>query len=72
MGAFAVIGVSGIRRFVDDTLPSGAASVTYEIVAIRSTTRGIAGRFTVNFGVSGVERAWENAASTLAPAQRAA
>jgi len=52
-GAFDVIGASGIRRFVDDTLPSGAASVTYEIVAMRSTRRGSPGRFTVNFGVGG-------------------
>jgi hypothetical protein len=56
-GAFTFIGVSGIRRFVDETLPSGAASVIYEIVAIRSTTRGVAGRFIVNFGVGGGEGA---------------
>jgi hypothetical protein len=52
-GAFEVIGMSGLRRFVDQTLPAGAASVTYQVVAIRSTTVGAAGQFTVNFGVGG-------------------
>lgn len=51
-GAFDFLGVSGLRHFVDETLPAGAASVTYQIVAIRSTTLGLPGQFSINFGVS--------------------
>lgn len=66
-GAFTFIGVSGIRRFVDETLPSGAASVTYEIVAIRSTTRGNPGRFIVNFGVGGAGEMTASTAEMVSP-----
>jgi hypothetical protein len=52
-GAFEVIGMSGVKRFDDTSVPAGAASVEYEIVALRSTARGEAARFVVNFGVSG-------------------
>jgi hypothetical protein len=51
-GTFEFIGVSGLRRFVDNTLPAGAASVTYQIVAIRSTTLGLPGQFIINLGVN--------------------
>lgn len=52
-GEFAAIGVSGARSFVDATVPAGVASVTYQIVAVRSTAVGVAAQFIVNFGVSG-------------------
>jgi hypothetical protein len=52
-GDFVAIGVSGTRSFVDATLPAGVASVTYQIVAVRSTALGTAAQFLVNFGVSG-------------------
>lgn len=51
--AFVTLGVSGYKRFTDSTVPSGVASVTYKIIAIRSTAYGDEGLFTVNFGVSG-------------------
>mgnify|MGYP001796569027 CR=1 FL=1 len=38
------------RRFVDDTIPAGTASVTYRIVAFRTTGRGNPAVFLVSFG----------------------
>jgi hypothetical protein len=52
-GAFAPVGASGKKEFVDATVPAGVASVTYRIQAIRSTQAGTANEFTVNFGVGG-------------------
>ena len=52
-GAFAPVGASGIKKFVDATVPAGVPSVTYRIQAIRSTQAGVANDFTVNFGVGG-------------------
>jgi len=49
-GAFVSVGGSGARTFVDAGVPSGVASVTYQIVAVRSTAIGVAAQFTVNFG----------------------
>jgi hypothetical protein len=49
-----VLGASGARRFVDPTLPAGAAGlstgVTYQITALRSTVAGNPAEFTVKFG----------------------
>jgi hypothetical protein len=56
-GPFVAAGVVGKRTFVDTTLPAGTASVTYEVVAVRSTATGVAARFVVNFGVSNGEAA---------------
>ena len=52
-GAFAPVGATGLKSFVDPTVPAGAASVTYQVVAVRSTATGPAAQFTVNFGVGG-------------------
>ena len=52
-GAFASIGGSGVKSFVDPTVPAGTAAVTYQIRAVRSTSSGVAAQFTVNFGVGG-------------------
>lgn len=52
-GGFACVGASGVRSFTDDTLPSGSAPVTYQVTAVRSTSRGNPAQFTVNFGVGG-------------------
>ena len=41
------------RSFVDATVPAGTPSVTYQVVAVRSTAIGVAAQFTVNFGVGG-------------------
>jgi len=48
-------GASGIKEFLDETLPSTWASsgVNYQITAVRSTSRGVPSIFNVRFGVSG-------------------
>lgn len=50
-GAFTSIGGSGTRSFIDSSVPAGVASVTYQIIAVRSTAMGTAAQFIVNFGV---------------------
>lgn len=52
-GPFAFVGSSGLRSFVDDTLQSGSASVTYRITAVRSTQKGHPAQVLVSFGVGG-------------------
>jgi hypothetical protein len=52
-GEFVYLGGSGSRTFLDDTLPAGSASVTYQIQGVRSTANGPWSQFNVNFGVSG-------------------
>ena len=52
-GEFAHLGVTGKRRFLDQTLPSGAAQVVYRIRGTRSTAVGDDAEFPVNFGTSG-------------------
>ena len=52
-GDFVYLGGSGSKTLVDDTLPAGSASVTYQIQGVRSTTTGPWSQFNVNFGVSG-------------------
>jgi len=47
------VGASGVKTFTDETLPSGSAPVTYQITAVRSTSRGNPAQFTVNFGIGG-------------------
>lgn len=53
-GAMQFVGASGVKSFVDDALPGGAATpVTYQITAVRSTARGNPAQFSVNFGIGG-------------------
>lgn len=52
-GAFELLGTVGVRTFTDQTLPSGAANVVYQITGVRSTTRGLPAQFNVNFGIGG-------------------
>ncbi|HYE20378.1 MAG TPA: hypothetical protein VEA69_18165 [Tepidisphaeraceae bacterium] len=52
-GEFTQVGISGMRKWVDTTLPAGSGPVTYRIQAFRSTAIGPAAEFLVNFGVSG-------------------
>ncbi len=52
-GKFVYLKQAGKRRFIDRTLPAGAARVIYEITASRPTGQGEAARFNVNLGVSG-------------------
>jgi hypothetical protein len=49
-GAFAALTSVGGRTFTDPTIPAGSTSVTYRITAVRSTSAGTAGQFSVNFG----------------------
>ena len=53
-GAFTFIGTTGVKSFTDETLPAGSGSqVTYQVTAVRSTSRGNPAQFTVNFGTGG-------------------
>ncbi len=52
-GNFSVVGVIGTRSFTDTSLPAGSTGVMYQITAVRSTVRGVANIFVVNFGVGG-------------------
>lgn len=51
-GPLTFIGATGNKKFIDQTLPTGSSSITYRIVAVRSTAQGPEALFTVNFGVS--------------------
>lgn len=54
-GPFSYVGASGVRTFLDETLPSNSSPVTYQVTAVRSTVRGNPALFTVNFGIGGGE-----------------
>ncbi len=49
-GPFEYLGVVGTRKFNDDTLPSGNATVFYQVTGVRSTQRGPSAVFMVRFG----------------------
>jgi len=51
-GPFVQLGLSGKKRFVDDTIPAGTSQIVYQIQAIRSTRVGPAAQFNVNFGTT--------------------
>jgi hypothetical protein len=63
---FAYVGTTGSKTFIDDTLPAGSSNITYQITAVRSTARGHAARFSVNFGVVGVGRMTASATTNAA------
>ena len=52
-GNFEFLTGTGTRQFTDETIPPGSASVTYKIVAVRSTASGDPAEFTVGFGIGG-------------------
>jgi hypothetical protein len=52
-GAFEFVGASGVKTFTDDSLPANASPCTYQITAVRSTSRGNPAQFTVTFGSGG-------------------
>lgn len=54
-GGVTYVGVTGERKFTDDTVPSSAAvpGVTYFITGVRSTARGVTSQFLVSFGIGG-------------------
>lgn len=64
---FAILGSSGIKKFIDNTVPAGAAQVTYRVQAIRSTQVGVANNVTVNFGVGGGGEMIASVGATGAP-----
>ena len=47
---YVVIGQTGKRVFVDETVPHGVAWVMYQVVAVRSTGAGTAGEYIVHLG----------------------
>ena len=52
-GEYAFLGASGKKKFTDATIPAGTRSISYRIIAVRSTARGDVAEFPVNLGVSG-------------------
>jgi hypothetical protein len=52
-GAMTHVGTVGTRSFTDATIPAGSSTVNYTVTAIRSTLKGTAGQFVVQFGTSG-------------------
>ncbi len=53
---FVYIGASGVKQFIDTSLPPGPTRVTYQITAIRSTRPSHPAQFTIHFGVEGEEQ----------------
>jgi hypothetical protein len=51
-GEFDFVGASGLKQFVDETIPAGSSQVTYQIQGVRSTAAGEWAQFNVNFGTN--------------------
>ena len=51
-GEFQFVGGVGEKKFVDQTVPAGSTTITYQLQAVRSTASGEWAQFNVNFGVS--------------------
>lgn len=49
-GDFEHLASRGKKHFTDTTIPAGTSSITYEVTAFRSTSRGMPGRYAVLFG----------------------
>ena len=49
---WTIVGTVGDKSFVDHSLPPGTRSCTYEVTALRSTGKGEASLYTINFGGS--------------------
>jgi len=47
------LGGSGLKKFIDATVPAGSAAVTYKIQAMRSKAVGMWAVFVVSFGIGG-------------------
>ena len=52
-GPMAFVASVGTKRFVDRTIPEQAGPLTYQITALRSTSRGKPARVTIRFGEAG-------------------
>lgn len=53
-GEFAFLGSTGVKDFLDTTIPAGSSQVTYQVRAIRSMKAGLWAQYNVNFGAGGV------------------
>ena len=51
-GEFSYLGASGLKRYVDATIPAGTQQVQYQVRGIRPTAAGAWAQFNVNFGQS--------------------
>ncbi len=69
---YGFVGISGQRRFIDETLPAGLARATYRITAIRGRTRSQTATHTVHFGVVREAPAISPASNMLGHRQRQA
>lgn len=70
---FDFVGATGTRKFIDDTVPSGVASVQYMIQAQRGQNVGTASNaLTVFFGVGGPGLAMSITGTSENPLQQAA
>jgi hypothetical protein len=49
-GEFSFAGASGMKKYIDSTIPAGTQQVQYQIRGIRSTAAGEWAQFNVNFG----------------------
>lgn len=49
---FTYLGGSGTKDFIDQTIPTGASQITYQIQAVRSSAVGNWAQFNVNFGTT--------------------
>ncbi len=45
----AFLGATGLKKFVDATIPAGTVTATYQVQAFRSTMAGAWAQFNVNF-----------------------
>jgi hypothetical protein len=52
-GELRYLGVSGAKRFVDETIPPGSPSVEYQVRAVRGKTVGQWASFCTSFGTMG-------------------
>jgi len=52
-GQMVYLARAGKKNYLDQTVPRGAGTITYQIRAVRSTKVGDAAEFTVNFGTNG-------------------
>ena len=52
-GEFSFLGATGLKKFVDSTIPAGTAQVQYQVRGIRPTAAGAWAQFNVNFGQAG-------------------
>jgi hypothetical protein len=48
---YELLGTAGSRRYIDATVPVGAAPITYQITGVRGLKRGEAASFNVVLGV---------------------